>query len=81
MNDNSLICPKCGCEMAQGFVPGPVMGLNKIVISQWMAGAPEKSFWTGVKGIWSEQMIPIATFRCVECGFLESYARSEFAPK
>ncbi len=82
MNENSLICPKCKSEMRQGFVPGPAnIGFDRTVISQWMEGTPEKSFLTGVKGIWFGQKLPVATFRCVECGFLESYARSEFAPK
>ena len=82
MNDNSLICPKCKSEMKQGFVPGPSnLGFEKTVICQWMEGEPKRSFWTGVKGLWSRPKIPIATFRCIECGFLESYARFEFAPK
>jgi hypothetical protein len=43
--------------------------------SKWIAGPPEKSFFVGVKLAGREQY-PIETFRCVRCGFLESYALS-----
>ncbi len=86
MSDKPQICPKCGCEMAQEFVPGPAYGFNRtefgpLALGQWMKGPPKRSFWSGVKGLWNGERIPIATFRCIECGFLESYARPEFAPK
>lgn len=68
--------------MRQGFVPGqPIHGLDNSFICQWIEGAPVYSFWAGLKGISDGQQIPIATYRCVKCGFLESYARSEFAQK
>jgi hypothetical protein len=40
----------------------------------WIEGAPEKSFWTGLK-VSGHQRVPVTTFRCPHCGFLESYAR------
>ena len=36
-------------------------------------------FFTGIKP--TNAKIPIGTFRCRTCGFLESYAREEFAEK
>jgi hypothetical protein len=42
----------------------------------WVAGPAEKSFWTGVKLHGRDQM-PVCTYRCRRCGYLESYARPE----
>ena len=69
-------CPKCSSEMVQGFIVDWKAGR----VDNWVEGAPEKSFWTGIKAD-PEKCIPVGTFRCTVCGFLESYARPEFAPK
>jgi predicted Zn-ribbon and HTH transcriptional regulator len=69
-------CPKCKGAMVQGFIfefDGP---LRKV--SSWVEGAPEKSFWQKTK-VRKEKIVPIGTYRCSVCGFLESYARDEFA--
>ena len=71
-------CPKCAGSLEQGFVVDQDHGNRRV--SQWAAGAPMKSFWTGTK-LPEEQPIPIATYRCSSCGYLESYARKEFAAK
>jgi hypothetical protein len=42
--------------------------------SKWVEGKPEVSFWTGIKTKGKHQ-IRISTFRCRDCGYLESYAR------
>jgi predicted Zn-ribbon and HTH transcriptional regulator len=78
MNPATLRCPKCQSEMVQGFVLGVTHG-GKLV-SQWSEGPPQKSFWSVVKSS-KEKPIPIGTFRCNSCGFLESYAREEFAAR
>jgi hypothetical protein len=76
MNPVTLRCPKCQGEMVQGFIADITHGGR--LVSQWSEGPPQKSFWNGVK--WpKEKRIPIGTFRCESCGFLESYARKEFA--
>jgi hypothetical protein len=64
--------------MDQGFTLDLTYGSQ--AVSQWVEGAPEKSFWTATKAP-KDKRIPIATFRCEGCGFLESYARPEFAAK
>ena len=69
-------CPKCGGSMAQGFV----IDMNGTrSISMWAAGAPVSSLWLGTKT--PEAVIPIGTYRCSSCGYLESFARPEFAAK
>ena len=71
-------CPKCDGKMKQGFVVDHSQGA--LIVSNWVAGAPTKSFWTRTK-VPPMSMVPIGTFRCSDCGFLESYARKEFASR
>lgn len=76
MSASSTRCPKCNGEMDQGFVLDMTYGSR--LVSQWAPGAPAKSFWSGTK-LPEQKLIPIGVFRCQACGFLESYARDEFA--
>jgi hypothetical protein len=68
-------CPKCSGHMEQGFVPDNTHGAR--LVSHWAAGFPRKSFWQGIK-LPEAELIPIATFRCKSCGYLEEYAMQEF---
>ena len=70
-------CPKCDGRMEQGFILDFAHGGARLV-SQWAPGEPHKSFWMGTK-LPEDKLIPIGTFRCESCGYLESYAREEFA--
>ena len=76
MSDTPTQCPKCNGKLEQGFVLDVTHG--GALVSQWVPGAPAKSFWTGTK-VEKEKLIPIGVFRCQVCGFLESYARDEYA--
>jgi hypothetical protein len=67
-------CPKCRGDMEQGFIIDNSHGER--IVSHWAAGAPRKSFWTGTKV--QQKAVPIGTYRCSSCGFLEAYARPEF---
>ena len=72
-------CPKCNGEMVQGFIfDREHAGLRRVI--NWVEGAPHKTFWTVTK-VPEEKCIPVGTFRCSVCGFLESYAKPEFAAK
>jgi hypothetical protein len=62
--------------MEQGFVVDLIPGGR--LVSQWAAGVPRKSWWTGTQ-LPDDGLVPVGTFRCASCGFLESYARPEFA--
>lgn len=57
-------CAKCQSEMEKGFVKG-------------MAGIDHKEQWG--KGVdwknWVKEGINVETYRCKNCGFLESYAK------
>ena len=78
MSEGKTQCPKCNGEMVQGFLfeyDGPARW-----VTTWVEGAPEKSWFWSVK-VPKEKCVPVGTFRCSVCGFLESYARPEFAAK
>jgi hypothetical protein len=63
--------------MVQGFVADFAdMGQNANV-STWVEGAPHSSLWFGTQAP-KDKRIPIGTFRCSTCGFLESYAHPVF---
>jgi hypothetical protein len=56
--------------------PGYVLDLgdyNARHVAQWVEGAPEKSVWTGLKTT-ARAVLPVTTYRCEGCGYLESYA-------
>jgi len=78
MSDKVLNCPKCQGEMMRGFILDFTYG--GMLIEKWHEGAPQGSFWRGTKAP-DDEGIPAAAFRCNTCGYLEFYARPEFAPK
>jgi hypothetical protein len=72
-------CPKCNGEMVQGFIwhaTGPTR-----LVSSWVEGAPEKTSWLFQEStkVPKDKCVPVGAFRCSACGFVESYARPEFA--
>ena len=68
----SNTCLKCGSSMTEGFVVDNGYGTK--TVSNWVEGAPVISFWTGLK-LRGKRQVPIQTWRCGRCGYLESYAR------
>ena len=66
-------CAKCGHAMETGFVLGRAHGA--VAQSSWVDGAPAPSFWAGLK-LKGHQLLPVTTYRCTKCGYLESYAAS-----
>jgi hypothetical protein len=57
--------------MEQGYLLDHTHGGQ--TAGEWVEGAPKRSFWTGVS-LGGKQRIPITTWRCPTCGFLETYA-------
>ena len=68
---NELKCLKCTADMKQGYVLEITDG--SMSATKWIAGPPEKSFFFGTN-IADREQYPIESFRCVRCGYLESYA-------
>jgi len=67
-------CPRCRKEMDPGYRPD--YGYGQVRREEWASGKPQRSFWFGVKTRDLERL-PVVTFRCPGCGYLESYARPE----
>ena len=67
-------CPECGGKMEEGFIID-----HKKLVTRWLKGPPEPSFWQGMttKG---KECRAVTTWRCVQCGFLKSYAVTEVDP-
>ncbi len=72
------VCPKCQGDMAQGHALDNTYG--GVLLSLWQLGPAKKSFWGGLKISSRAALLPIAAFRCQTCGYVEFYAREEFAP-
>jgi hypothetical protein len=61
--------------MVSGWVPDNTQaGFQQ---ENWSPGEPQPSFWTGLKVEKKDIVIPVTTFRCPNCGYLESYAISQ----
>jgi transposase-like protein len=71
MASRSLTCPRCGSSMEQGFIVDE--GYGKKSVSTWVAGEPQKGFWTGLR-VRGKDRVEMSTYRCRQCGYLESYA-------
>lgn len=81
MSEEAIRCPKCNSVMVQGWI-SDMKGRKFCSVSNWVEGAPGKPSWFGSKvPAPEEKCIPVGTFRCSVCGFLESYAQPEFAAK
>ena len=81
MSREAIRCPKCNGEMVQGFIID-FKGSEFSIVSNWVEGAPGKAkFFGTIVPAPAEKRIPVGTFRCSVCGFLESYAQPEFAAK
>ena len=80
MSTEAIQCPKCNGVMVQGFI-SDYWASHSCRVSNWVLGAPGKASWFRSVLAPAENCIPVGTFRCSVCGFLESYAHSQFAPK
>ena len=65
-------CPKCGRPMHPGYLLERRDG-DRRAVTEWVEGAPERSFWLGVKTS-GRQVLSVTVYRCERCGFREAYA-------
>ena len=84
MSDVDLKCPKCQGEMQQGYTLD--LAHSVVFVGHWVQGPPKRSAWGRFVGndflkfSNLKSAIPIGTYRCQSCGYLEAYAREEFRP-
>lgn len=64
-------CIRCHAHMDAGYLADSTYGGYKR--QSWSPGTPQRSIWTGLK-VDAQQSLPVSTFRCPQCGYLESYA-------
>jgi hypothetical protein len=63
-------CSRCEGSLEPGFIADFRHG--GMGPSEWVAGTPQPSFWTGT---WiGDRRYPIQAFRCMQCGHLEFWA-------
>lgn len=67
-------CLACGGQMESGFVLDRGES-NRRRLSEWWAGEPKKSIWSGVKK--PDRTFQIEAQRCTRCGFLMQFANPE----
>ena len=85
MNQAEMTCPKCQGEMESGYLIDH--SHVALLASLWARGKPKKHWWfslqtnNAITRPSPSDQIPVGTYRCKTCGFLESYARKEFAVK
>jgi len=65
-------CPSCRAEMEDGFLIDKG-GHHAPTQQEWAEGPPEVSFWTGLK-LKGKDKLRVTTYRCPNCGLLQSYA-------
>jgi hypothetical protein len=66
-------CPNCRQSMEEGFLLDRGHA-NAAGTTEWIEGAPEKSFWTGTK-LRGKMRMKAQAYRCTKCGLLQMYAR------
>lgn len=64
-------CIKCGGALVEGFIVDHGDGGYKRQ-QIWIEGAPEASFWSGLKTK-DKQAFNVRALRCADCNFLEFY--------
>lgn len=65
------MCPECQRPMDGGFLLETTQG--GYAATQWVAGPPEKSFWTGLK-LKRRKQITVYAWRCPGCTQVRLYA-------
>ncbi len=57
--------------------PGFVLDRNRFDDRQstWVEGSLQSNIWTGSVKSSEREQVPVTTYRCTGCGYLESYAQ------
>lgn len=66
------ICPDCQRRMEGGFLLNGTPGAT-VAAGEWVEGAPEKSFWTGLK-LKGRRKLTLYAWRCPSCTQVRLFA-------
>lgn len=72
MDSDAPRCERCNRSMETGFLIDH--GHGAAYPGAWVAGIAKWSRWLGLQ-VRREQKMPVTTYRCPECGVLQSFAR------
>lgn len=72
MHEPRLECPRCARRMELGFLL-EIGDSDARSVTKWVEGVPKKKFLIGLH-IKDRRVLPLTTYRCEKCGYLESYA-------
>jgi hypothetical protein len=73
MTREPMTCPKCSGRMESGFMVDRA-GIGSDLQGRWVEGDPiPRFFFDGVK-MQGREPLPVRTYRCEGCGYLESFA-------
>lgn len=67
------ICPDCQRRMEGGFLLNGLPGQSSLSAGQWVEGAPEKSFWSGLK-LKGRRRLAVYAWRCPGCTQVRLFA-------
>ena len=66
-------CPKCHGSMEPGLMLDRKDGASHLQV-RWVGGEPTPTtFWGNVR-MKGREPLPVTTYRCERCGYLESFA-------
>ena len=69
-----MTCPKCSAPMEPGFMADRAGG-GADLQGRWVEGLPAPAnFWRHGVNLEGRQPVPVTTFRCERCGYLELFA-------
>ena len=64
-------CPKCQAKMSEGFLVDS--SHQAVRVAHWAEGAP--TYWAlRILKMRGRRKLPIQSWRCASCGYLESFA-------
>jgi predicted nucleic-acid-binding Zn-ribbon protein len=67
-------CSKCSGEMEAGFLQDHDKGAS--TPGEWIEGVPVVS-WMGYVNVRDKVHYRIEAFRCMQCGYIEQYAKQQ----
>ena len=77
MSEPTPTCTKCAGKSEEGFIL-EYSHAAATSVSAWIEGPPEQSNFLGIPNgvkVKDKRQIPLRTFRCTSCGYVEFYAK------
>jgi hypothetical protein len=69
-----MTCPKCNGSMEPGFMLDRKDNWDSGLQASWVDGEPTPKTSFGRMNLEGRERMPVTTYRCQGCGYLESFA-------